>query len=460
LLEFIKRKILKIEIVESLSNSFQILFSENETKFDLEKKQIIQKVENISDSAEFRFAGAEAVKNLKNALKIGVLSNDEVSTISISEEKYFSEVLEGILLSNYTFDKYLSEKKENPFKTLLVKKFKGSKKAVKNVQIVVGATNFTRDIVNSMPEEMYPKSVAKIGEELAKSNKLEVSRLDAEALKREKMGMFSAVGRASTNPPVLLKLAHRPKDAKKKILIIGKGLTYDSGGLSLKPAEFMKTMKSDKSGASAVLGVMKAVSELDLNVEVVGFLGLAENMVGGNAYKPDDVLTAMNGTTVEIGNTDAEGRLVLGDTLLYAQKTEKDFDYIFDIATLTGASVVGVGQFTFAVMGNNESLKNRVLKAGNESGEYSATLPFNRFLRETLKSNIADISNISNGRYGGAITAGLFLNEFINKENKDKWIHLDIAGPSFNEKSWGYNPSGASGVGVRTLVKFIESLEK
>jgi leucyl aminopeptidase len=451
---------LEIKIAENLSASFQILFSENETKFDLKKKQIIQKVENISDSMEFRFAGGEAVKNLQNAVKMGIISNDEVATISISKTEFFSEALEGILLSSYIFDKYLSEKKESPFRTLLIKKFKGAKKDVKRVQAIVDATNFTRDIVNSMPQEMYPESVANIGEELAKKSGLEITRLNSAEIEAEDMGMFSAVGRASVNSPVLLKLAHRPKGAKKKILLIGKGLTYDSGGLSLKPAEYMKNMKSDKSGASAVLGVMKAVSEMNLNVEVVGFLGLAENMIGGNAYKPDDVLTAMNGTTVEIGNTDAEGRLVLGDTLLYAQKTEEDFDYIFDIATLTGASVVGIGQFTSAIMGNNESLKNRVLKAGKEGGEYLATLPFNRFLRETLKSSIADISNISNGRYGGAITAGLFLNEFINKENKEKWIHIDIAGPAFNEKGWGFNPAGASGTGVRTLFRFIETLEK
>ena len=172
-------------------------------------------------------------------------------------------------------------------------------------------------------------------------------------------------------------------------------------------------------------------------------------MIGGDAYKPDDVLVAKNGKTIEVRNTDAEGRLVLADCLCYAQDEIDEIDYIFDYATLTGACVVGVGQYTTGIMGNNEKLKQSTVESAHKSGEFATSLDFNRYLRKTIKSQIADISNIASTRYGGAITAGLFLDNFVYEENKDKWIHFDIAGPAFVESAWGYNPHGASGAGVR-----------
>ena len=181
-------------------------------------------------------------------------------------------------------------------------------------------------------------------------------------------------------------------------------------------------------------------------------------MIGGDAYKPDDVLTAKNGKTIEIRNTDAEGRLVLADCLCYAQDEIKDLDYILDFATLTGACVVGVGQYTSGIMGNNISLNDKVVKSALDCGELAATLPFNRYLKKTIKSEIADICNISSTRYGGAITAGMFLDNFIAEKNKQKWVHVDIAGPAFVESSWGYNPHGASGAGVRMAIEFIKSV--
>ncbi|HHB94558.1 MAG TPA: leucyl aminopeptidase, partial [Campylobacterales bacterium] len=192
-------------------------------------------------------------------------------------------------------------------------------------------------------------------------------------------------------------------------------------------------------------------------IEVHGFVGAVENMIGGDAYKPDDVLVAKNGKTIEVRNTDAEGRLVLADTLCYAQQEVKA-DYIFDLATLTGASVVAVGQYTSSIMGNSDEVNNIVLKYAKSAGEFATKLDFNRYLSKTLKSEIADICNISNSRYGGAITAGLFLSEFIDDDHKDKWTHIDIAGPAFVEQSWGENPYGASGVGVRMMTRLIEGL--
>jgi leucyl aminopeptidase len=240
---------------------------------------------------------------------------------------------------------------------------------------------------------------------------------------------------------------------------VGKGLTYDSGGLSLKPSDYMVTMKSDKSGACAVLGILKAVSELGLPIEVHGIIGATENMIGGNAYKPDDILKAKNGTTIEVRNTDAEGRLVLADCLCYAQEKIAP-DYLLDYATLTGACVVALGEYTTGVMGHDRALKHSFSKAAANAGELTATLPFNRYLKKLLKSEVADICNISASRYGGAITAALFLDRFIEEPYKERWLHLDIAGPAYVEKAWGYNPAGASGAGVRMSVKWFEQLVK
>jgi len=204
-----------------------------------------------------------------------------------------------------------------------------------------------------------------------------------------------------------------------------------------------------------VIGIMKAVAEMDLDVEVHGFIGAVENMIGGDAYKPDDVLTAKNGTTIEVRNTDAEGRLVLADVLSYAQQ-EVDADYLFDFATLTGASVVAVGQYTSSVMGNGDEARDLVIQAAKDSGELATKLDFNKHLPKCLKSNVADLSNISNTPYGGAITAGIFLDNFIEKENKEKWAHIDIAGPAYVEHAWGENPTGGSGAGVRMMVRLLE----
>ena len=219
-------------------------------------------------------------------------------------------------------------------------------------------------------------------------------------------------------------------------------------------------MKADKAGGSAVMGIMKAVSEMNLPVEVHGFVGAVENMIGGDAYKPDDILIAKNGKTIEVRNTDAEGRLVLADVLCYAQQEVKA-DYLFDMATLTGACVIGVGHYTSGVMGNSKMPVDMVLNAANKiSGEMATKLDFNRYLGKTLKSDVADISNISNTRYGGAISAGMFLSEFIDEEHKDRWAHIDIAGPAFVEHIWGENPSGASGAGVRLMLRLIEKVSR
>ena len=220
----------------------------------------------------------------------------------------------------------------------------------------------------------------------------------------------------------------------------------------------MVTMKMDKAGACATLGMIKAASELKLDVEVHVFIGAVENMIGGNAYKPDDVLVTRSGTTVEVRNTDAEGRLVLADVLDYAQDKVKA-DYLFDFATLTGACMVALGQYTTGVMGHSHRLKHGISSAASTAGELAGSLPFNEHLRKLLKSSIADISNVSSKPYGGAITAGLFLDKFIKDENKNKWLHFDIAGSAYTETPWDCNVYGGTGAGVRMISEFLKEIK-
>ncbi len=413
------------------------------------------------DHDEIRIAAAKAVKALKGKKFKTAKAGVYIQNCPITNIKAF---VEGAILGSYSFDRYKSKSKKLELEKIILaneeyadKPFtlENAKKSIKEAKIVAKTTNFVRDIVNTPPNEIYPESFAKLAKKVAKEEDLHIDILDEKDLENEKMGAFLAVGRASAHPPRLVHLRYTPKDAKAKIAIVGKGLTYDSGGLSLKPSDYMVTMKSDKSGASAALGIIRAAKKLELPVEIHAILGLAENMIDGNAYKPDDVLRAKNGKTIEVRNTDAEGRLVLADCLCYAQeKVEPDF--IIDMATLTGACVVALGEYTTGVMGHSDELRSSMLAAAKASGELAGELPFNRYLPKLLESKIADICNISSSRYGGAITAALFLSEFIEEKNKDKWVHLDIAGPAYLEKEWGYNPYGASGAGVRMVIKWLQ----
>lgn len=374
----------------------------------------------------------------------------------------FKALVEGAILGEYKFTDYKSEKEKRKIELDLIVEQKDAslEKILNDSKIIAKAVNKARNMVNTAPADFYPEVMANIAQDLAKDVEISCEVYGEKYLEKNNMMAMHSVGRASIHESKLIHLTYKPKNAKAKIVLVGKGLTYDSGGLSLKPADFMVTMKADKSGGCAVLSTMWAIAKLELPFEVHGIVGAVENMIGGNAYKPDDILKAKNGKTIEVRNTDAEGRLVLADCLCYAQDEIKDIDYIFDYATLTGACVVGVGEYTTGVMGNNESLKKEAVSSALNSGEYATALDFNRFLRKAIKSEIADVCNIANTRYGGAITAGMFLDNFIYEENKNKWIHFDIAGPAFVEKAWGYNPHGASGTGVRFTIEFLKGLMK
>lgn len=401
----------------------------------------------LDDIDSIREAAAKAIRIAKKydikSLKIKGFENSDFNYA----------LFIGILLGDYEFIDYKSKITKTTLTDIFIITKKDYKSELHKAMIVANSTNLARSIVNTPPQDCTPIVLADIAKKIAKDFMLDYKIGDVKFLQKEKMELILSVARASTHEPRFIELIYKPKKTKKRIVLVGKGLTYDSGGLSLKPADYMTTMKADKGGGCAVLGVMQAIAGLKPDIEVVGIIGATENMIGGNAYKPDDILRSREGITIEVKNTDAEGRLVLADCLSYAQDLKPDF--IIDLATLTGACVVGLGEYTSGIMGYNKKLNREFEKVASKSGELTAILPFNKHLEKLIDSKNADISNVSSTRYGGALTAGIFLGRFIREEYKDKWIHLDIAGPAFVEKEWDVNSFGASGIGVRSVIDFI-----
>ncbi|MFW0179218.1 leucyl aminopeptidase [Rothia sp. P7208] len=320
------------------------------------------------------------------------------------------------------------------------------------------AVDSTRRLVNTPPSSLYPETFAqKASERVGDLKNVTVKVFDEQELKDGGFGGIAGVGQGSARPPRMVEVKYTPEGAQKHVALVGKGITFDSGGNSIKPGNAMMTMKSDMAGAATVLNVVAAAAELELPVAVTAILCLAENMPGGTAIRPEDVLTMRDGQTVEVLNTDAEGRLVMADGLAYASESAPDV--LIDVATLTGAQLVALGARYAAVMGD-EKVREDIVKASREAGETFWPMPLPEHLRASLDSPVADLKNIG-GRYGGMLSAGLFLKEFVGStdEHQIPWAHLDIAGPSFNEESpYGFTPKEGTGMSVATLLTFVESL--
>ncbi|HVN11979.1 MAG TPA: leucyl aminopeptidase [Kineosporiaceae bacterium] len=346
------------------------------------------------------------------------------------------------------------------------------------VDVVGEAVATTRDLVNTPPCDLYPATFATAARDAVADLPVEVTVLEEGALAEGGFGGLLGVGTGSARPPRLVRLDYAPESAPAHVALVGKGITFDSGGLSIKPASAMQEMKSDMAGAAAVLAVLVAAARLELPVRVSGWLALAENMPSGTAQRPSDALRIRGGRTVEVLNTDAEGRLVLADAIVAASETGPDL--IVDVATLTGAQVVALGKRVSAVMGNDDALRDRLVRMAGEAGELLWPMPLPPELRAGLDSPVADIANIGD-RSGGMLVAGLFLAEFVGMrrsagevpgagtsppavlepadEGRIPWAHLDIAGPSFNGGSpHGYTPTGGTGVMVRTLLRLLEDV--
>ncbi len=331
---------------------------------------------------------------------------------------------------------------------------RAAKAAATRADVLADAVRFARDLINTPPSDLFPAGLAAAAETYGKKAGLTAEILDERALKKGGYGGILAVGQGSDNKPRLVKLAYTHPKATKTIALVGKGVTFDSGGLSLKPADGMITMKCDMSGAAAVLAAVCAIARLKLPVNVTAWAPAAENMPSGTAQRPSDVLTMYSGKTVEVLNTDAEGRLILADAL--ARACEDSPDVLIDAATLTGAAMVALGHRTSAVMANDDDLRTQVHEIGERTGERMWPMPMPEELRGSLKSSVADIANIGE-RWGGALSAAIFLREFVTEGVR--WAHLDIAGPAFNEgEPYGYTPKGGTGVAVRTLVSLAEDV--
>jgi leucyl aminopeptidase len=366
-------------------------------------------------------------------------------------------VAEGLLLGSYTFSDYKTDIGKPPLGAATIvtrtSRDKAVKAAVARAEIVAEAVNRTRSWVNTPARDLTPAAFADSAAAHAKGLRLSVDVLDEKALARRGYGGILGVGQGSANPPRLVRIAYRPSRAKRHVALVGKGITFDSGGLSLKPNDAMVAMKSDMSGAAAVVAAVVAAARLAPRVAVTAYAPMAENMPSGSAQRPSDVLTMYGGKTVEVLNTDAEGRLILADAIVRAG--EDGPDLIVDIATLTGACVVALGTRVSGIMATGDDLLEKVHDASDRAGEQMWPLPLPEELREKLDSPVADIANLGE-RWGGALSAGVFLKEFV--PDGIGWAHLDIAGPAFNDKPFGYTPKGGTGAGVRTLIQIIDDV--
>ncbi|MFB9377752.1 leucyl aminopeptidase [Kineococcus gynurae] len=411
-------------------------------------------------------AGAGSTEGVRRAVGAAVRTlagrARVVVAVPLADTDALAAAAEGAALGAYAFEKYRPAPQAPVAEVVLVApglRDKAAKSALARAEVVGRAVRTARDLINTAPGDLAPADLAEAARRTAAGTKLKVRVLDEKQLAAGGYGGILGVGQGSSRPPRLVVLDHHPRGASAHLALVGKGITFDSGGLSLKPASGMETMKSDMSGAAAVLSTLRAVADLNLPIRVTGWLAIAENMPSGTAIRPSDVLTLRGGKTVEVLNTDAEGRLVLADALVAA--AEEKPTHVVDVATLTGAQVVALGNRVSAVMGNDDAFRDAVLAAAERSGEQFWPMPLPAELRPSLDSTVADIANIG-GRDGGMLTAGLFLKEFVGERPDGTplpWAHLDIAGPSFLQgQAHGYTHPGGTGVAVRTMLALAEDL--
>lgn len=461
--------------LESLAPQLGVTGARDEVRKIPAGPQLAAEVLVLTGLGERAEDGTFATETLRRAAGAATRELAGLSSAAIalpaSDDDEITAVTEGALLGAYAFNRYRTGGKDSakdgkdaakgakngkdPVATIEIltplHKNAKAKVAAERAQVVAAAVHAARDLVNTAPNELYPATFADAAKAAAKDVRhVKVTVLDDKQLASGGYGGLTAVGQGSSRGPRLVKVAYTPAKPDAKVALVGKGITFDSGGISIKPAAGMEAMKSDMAGAAAVLSTVVAAAKLNLPVAVTGYLCLAENMPGGNAQRPADVITIYGGKTVEVLNTDAEGRIVMADGLVSA--VEDGHDVVLDIATLTGAQMVALGNRTSAVMGTDE-VRDEVKAAADASGELFWPMPLPEELKSNIKSKVADVAN-SGPRWGGMLNAGLFLQTFVGDH---PWAHLDIAGPAFNEGGGhGYTSGGGTGVGVRTLLAFLE----
>ncbi len=407
---------------------------------------------------ELRRAAGAGVRQVLHQVEAGTIS--VAVSLGVEEPETLAAVAEGALLGSYRFAPVSSNGSESASLdavTVIAEQSSGREvqELIKRAEVVARAVIAAREWVNQPPNLLYPDSFAVEVKTALKDAGVTVEVLDEKALARGGYGGILAVGAGSSRPPRLVRLSYAPRGAKSHLALVGKGITFDSGGLDIKPADGMYTMKCDMAGAAAVFAAVGAIAGLGLKVKVTAYGSLAENLPSDTAYRPSDVLTMYGGKTVENGNTDAEGRLVMADALVRASEDAPDL--LVDVATLTGAAIVALGDRTAGLMATDDDTADRVLDAAEAAGEDVWQLPIPRETRARLDSKVADLRSTAGDKPGGALVAAAFLREFVGEGIP--WAHLDIAGPAFRDGSpYGYVNTGGTGAGVRTLVALAASL--
>ena len=395
-----------------------------------------------------------------NVNKVATIVHGAGASASWTSRPAAQAVAEGAVFGQYSYNKYKSKNDDNPGGEpveLGIIEMDGDKvstieQAAARGVILAESTNFARDLVNAPGNELTPAELAEQARAMAEENGLECEVLDRDAMERLGMGALLGVAKGSVHEPKLVFMRYRGSDDEQPIALVGKGVTFDTGGISLKPSAGMAAMTSDMAGAAAVLGAMRAIARLKPKQHVICVAACVENMPSGTALKPGDVVRAMTGKTIEIDNTDAEGRLILADAVAYAEK--QGAHTIIDVATLTGACVIALGKLYTGLMSNDDELADAIMAAGKKAGERYCRLPADPDYKQQYKSDIADIKN-TGGREAGTITGGLIISEFVDKA---RWAHLDIAGTSTNANARHYMVKGATGVAVRTLAEYVAGL--
>ena len=416
----------------------------------------------IGDREEYKAAGVSILSGTAarafrqaNVKSFALLPRCDAYSVEIAQN-----ATQGVITSQFELDKYKTKEKNDKAINTFIVCVDGAtaadlKEGIARGTAIGESINFTRDLANEPPNILTPTEMAKRAQAMAKEVGLKIEVLDEARMEKLGMGSLLSVSKGSAEPAKLIILRYTPAKSTAKdgglLALVGKGITFDTGGISIKPAENMDAMKYDMSGGATVLGTMRAIALIKPTVPVMGIVAAVENMPGGKASRPSDVVTASNGKTVEILNTDAEGRLILADSVAYAEKNGAT--RIVDMATLTGAVIVALGDINTGIMGNDQQLVDEVIDCGREAGENFWQLPIGREYSKLIKSDIADVKNIGPRGKAGTIIGGVFIQEFIDKA---KWAHLDIAGTAWADGARPYQAKGPTGVAVRTLIKLIE----
>jgi len=409
------------------------------------------------DPDKLRGSYSKAARTIRDLHITGFSTSLDFGKIKPTLDTVTESVVEGVLLGLYQFTRFKTVDRDqikmvDEFSIMETdnKSLKVIQTAAKTAESISNAVYYSRDLVATPSNEMTPTILANRARQVARKRDIKVTVMGEPFMKRFGMNALLSVARGSNEPPKLITMEYNGGTKREKpVVLVGKGITFDSGGISIKPADRMEEMKSDMAGGSAVIGIMMAIADLQLPVNVVGIIPATENLPGGRAYKPGDVLQSMSGKTIEVINTDAEGRLILADAFAYADRYKPKV--MIDMATLTGACIIALGDLIVGMMGTDEELKGKIREASETTGEKVWELPLPEEYNELIKSDVADFRN-TGGRAGGAITAALFLQKFVGDY---PWVHLDIAGPALLAKDRPYIPKGASGVGVRLMVAFL-----